>query len=266
MTRHNSSNDTVRRIALGTFGCIVLAFGLAMLMVGISAGAEVGGDPVNVTNDTEEIVVDVDFNDSATDNATVQVLDNESYQAQGTLDTADYAGTLNGTVFELDQNASVHENATYAVALDQSATTVDVNSSDFDDDGTVDLSTLTDTSITADDTVTSVELTADTILEQTAEVDAGNTTTVSFDVVGNLSTGEYYVLVDGTEGDVDEVVVDTAGGGGLIADAEDTIGGMFGWLIGDNNPLFVAGGVVLIGGLGAVARRQGWLVQVVDRD
>jgi len=194
MTDHFS---TTQRIGLVLIVAAIATVGLAAI-----GGAQTGdystNDTVSLTNDTEPITVSVDWNDSASTETATVTFENET-AANNTGDvTGDLqAETLNGTDMTL---TTVYPAGTYTVDLNESgAGTVSVNSSAFDSNGTVDLSTETSGNVSTGDAILSVSFAADTVLSDSLTADAGSTTEAEYNqTAAGLELGnEYRVTVTG---------------------------------------------------------------------
>lgn len=220
----------MRRATAGALAIALVGLAVIGALAGGAAAAEVGNESVEFDN-TSNLTVTVAWNDSAATNATadVDVYDAGAFDVDGAdvTDDALNSTTLDGTTAEFD-TANVTDATTYDVELDQSNTTVTISTSDLEN-GSVDLSAHTDTAITADDTILSVTATAETVAVDSLDADPGNETDVEFTEDDGLEDGEEYrVLVDGPEGDVDDVEIDDGSGGWFVGiGGSDDGGGVF---------------------------------------
>lgn len=224
---------------------------LALLTIGLIGAAAVGVAAVDMANepvtfdDEDNLTVEVDWDDDAATDATadVTIFGEDAYQNDG--DTVEnYTATLNGTVLEVDDDIIPH--ATYAAELDASATTVDVDSSAFDDDGTVDLADHTEDTLTEDDDVLSVTVTSVTVVSDTLESDPGNTTDATYSSADGLEDAtDYRVQVSADDTEAESVTIDDGTVGGFLTGSDGTPG--FG----------VGVAIVAIATAGVVARARG---------
>lgn len=224
----------------------LLAAGMVAI-AGVASAEEITNETVTLDESTEPIVVGVEWNDSITDpstaTATVEIYNESAYSA-----SVDAPDTLNGTVLELNES-DVFVDATYSVDLEGSTgAPFEVGGDEFGADGSVDLTTIDDydsgsDSITADDTVTGVDVTADTLLTDSIDADEGNTTEREYNATdaNALENGEEYrVLIDATESEVDDAWIEDSA-------AAPIIGGEGGAAVGVGVVLLVLGAFVYVG-------------------
>ncbi|ELZ08881.1 hypothetical protein C478_18396, partial [Natrinema thermotolerans DSM 11552] len=109
----------------------------------------------------------------------------------------------------------------------------------------VDLSAETSDSVATDDTVLSVDMTANTLLEDTISADAGNTTTAEYNQSdAGLELGnEYRVTVTGNS-----TAIDSAS----ISDDSGFLGGVVSGSGLEGNGLLIGGAVIGVAVIGAV--------------
>lgn len=183
------------------------------LFAGVAAAAVTDMANEEVTFDNESnLTVAVNWTTDAdtTQTADVTIKHEGAYQIDGDDVTDGHltATTLNGTVAEFDPD-NVTDGVTYDVELDQSATTVSVPASSIPDDGTVDLSTHTSSTLTADDTVLSVTANADTVVSDEIAADPGNETESEYTESDGLEDGTVYrVVVSADDTEAESVTVD----------------------------------------------------------
>lgn len=252
MTR-NTITDGRNGLAL-LIGLLALgAVAVAVATGGVAAQDDVANETVEITNDTTDVLVEIDWDEDAPDDATadVEIVDADLEDAEGELDEYDYAGTLDGTEFSVDEDYDVHEDGVYHVELDTSNVTVEVDGTEFDaENGTVDLDTVSDETIEANDDVLSVELVATPTVADTIDADPGNVTETEFNVSDeDLETGDYSVYVFGTDEEIADVTIDTLGDSATIV----------GSLTGDVPTGYAVAGMLALLGGGWYARREGWL-------
>ncbi len=230
---------------------------IATALIGVAAAQTASLDTIEnstieTTNETEYVELDIEFADSFNDTSEESVeftsYQEAAWQDNGT-EVGNYTGTLNGTTLKVQDE--IHDHATYAVELNQSATTVNVNGTEFASDGTVDLTTVTADSITADDTVLSLTITADTVVTDTVTGGPSDTVNVRYQLntTSFEQQMEYRVFVE--TGDKSNIQ------SGYVSPDDATIGG--GFFDGDDaQPGFGVGvAIVAIAVAGVVARRRG---------
>ncbi|AEH35952.1 hypothetical protein [Halopiger xanaduensis] len=238
---------------------LCLSFGLVAVASAQGSGPnEIENSTIETTENTSYVELDIEFASEFANNSSTETVDFESYneeawQVNGTEPA--HSGTLNGTVLEVSDD--IVPSATYSAELNQSGTTVDVSSDDFADNGTVDLSTVSSDSITSDDEVLSLTLTADPVVSDSVTGATNDTVTNEY-TAGNDSSDyfelatEYRVLVTvGNESNIESGYVapdDASIGGGFFGNADGS----------DGSPGFGAGvAVAAIATAGAAACRQG---------
>lgn len=234
------------RLTTALLALVVLGSLIGFAAIGTAQTSEFSTNSTHtLTNSSEPITVSVDWNGSAATNDSATVtFENETAANNSGNVTGDLASdTLNGTTLNM---STVHPAATYTVDLDTSTVgTVTVDSSAFADDGTVDLSAETSDSVATDDTVLSVDMTANTLLEDTISADAGNTTTAEYNQSdAGLELGnEYRVTVTGNS-----TAIDSAS----ISDDSGFLGGVVSGSGLEGNGLLIGGAVIGVAVIGAV--------------
>ncbi|SFC65220.1 PGF-CTERM protein [Halobiforma haloterrestris] len=231
---------------------LCLGFGIAGIASAQDSGLEeIENTTIETTSNTSYVELDIEFAETMenTSEETVEftTYTEAAYQDDGT-ELSDYDETLSGTT--LTVNEDVHDHATYDVELDSSATTVTVDGTAFADDGTVDLSGETSDSLTSDDTVLSISVTADTIITDTVTGTPNDTVTNEYQLsdTGFESGVEYRALVE--VGNANNIA------SGYVAPDDATIGGGF-FDGADGSPGFGVGvAIAALATAGVLARRR----------
>jgi len=228
---------------------VIALVGLAA--IGTAAVTEMANETVTFDNESN-LTIEVEWNETLNDTSTtadVTVYGESAYQQNSTA-VGNYSGTLNGTILEVQDPIVNH--TTYTADLETSnASTVDIPYTAFDTSGdtaTVDVTNHTSSSVTADDNVTALTTTANTVVSDSIASDAGNVTSATYNEThGLVDAREYRVIVSADDTEAKSVTVDDGSLGGLFGGSAEAGGGFVGLV-----------GVVMVVGMAAyVAKRQG---------